>query len=131
MLKNFLLVLGVVASFGLFGGAANAESEVVRAGTFEGRNDHVVTGGVSVMKTASGYVVVLEQNFSLDGAPNPTLGFGKDGEFDEATEFTKLENINGLQIYAVPAGIDPKKFDEFYVWCAQVGVSLGVAKLHK
>jgi len=107
---------------------ANVVSIVIKSGVFEGRNKHITTGGVSIVKTTSGYVAILESNFSLDGAPEPTLGFGS-GSFNKKTEFSKLKSINGLQVYEVPANIDPADFDEFYVWCADFNVALGVASL--
>lgn len=108
---------------------AGEGSKVVKSGTFEGRSDHITTGGISIVKTASGYVAVLENDFSLDGAPAPTLGFGNDSKFDKKSEFTKLNSKDGLQVYAIPTGIDPNKFNEFYVWCADFSVPLGVAAL--
>lgn len=108
---------------------ASAPSEVIMSGTFEGRSKHVTTGGVSIVKTVSGYVAILESDFDLDGAPAPTLGFGKDG-FDDKTEFTKLESEKGLQVYAIPASINPADYNEFYVWCADFSVALGVAQLN-
>ncbi len=109
--------------------AAASKSEVIANGTFKGASDHVTTGGVSVLKTSSGYVVVLENDFSLDNAPAPTLGFGKAGKFDKKTDWVKLSSKKGLQIYALPASIDPTKYDEFYVWCREFSVPLGIAKL--
>ena len=108
--------------------ATETASSVLKSGTFEGKNKHITTGGVSIVKTASGYVAILESDFDLDGAPAPTLGFGKNG-FDKNTEFTKLESDKGLQIYAIPANINPADYTEFYVWCADFDVALGVAAL--
>lgn len=134
MFKKFILSIMVIAGLGAsLANAAQADghgtSQVVTSGTFEGRSDHVTTGGVSIIKTASGYVAVLENDFSLDGAPDPTLGFGNNGSFDTKTIFTKLESINGLQVYAIPANVDVSAFNEFYVWCAEFSVPLGVAAL--
>ncbi|MEP3276186.1 MAG: DM13 domain-containing protein [Stappiaceae bacterium] len=136
MFRKFILAAAIVFGFsavqaGIAVGAAHAgeASKVVKAGTFEGRSDHVTTGGISIVKTGSGYVAVLEGDFSLDGAPAPTLGFGNDTKFDEKSEFTKLESKEGLQAYAIPANVDPNKFNEFYVWCADFSVPLGVASL--
>lgn len=134
MFKNFILSIMVIAGLGAsLANAAQADghgtSQVVTSGTFEGRSDHVTTGGVSIIKTASGYVAVLENDFSLDGAPDPTLGFGNNGSYDTKTTFTKLESINGLQVYAIPANVDVSAFNEFYVWCAEFSVPLGVAAL--
>ncbi|GJL93866.1 MAG: hypothetical protein DHS20C05_02710 [Hyphococcus sp.] len=107
---------------------ATVASSVLKSGKFKGLNKHVTTGGVSIIKTASGYVAILEGDFSLDGAPAPTLGFGKNG-FDKKSEFTKLESKTGLQVYAIPANINPADYDEFYVWCKDFSVGLGVASL--
>lgn len=108
--------------------AAKAPS-IEKTGTFSGRSDHITTGGISIVKLNTGYVVILESDFSLDGAPAPTIGFGKDGTFDKTTEFTKLASKDGLQAYAVPANINPADFNEFYIWCSKFSVPLGVATL--
>lgn len=105
---------------------AHVTSSVIQSGTFKGLSNHVTTGGVSIIKTGSGHIAILESNFDLDGAPAPTLGFGN-GEFDTETEFTKLESIKGLQVYAIPASINPADYSQFYVWCADFSVPLGVA----
>ena len=113
----------------IHGATADTVVSLTKSGTFKGLSKHVTKGGVSIVKTQTGYIAFLENNFSLDGAPAPTLGFGKDGKFDPQTEFTKLQNIKGAQVYAIPAGINPENFNEFYVWCADFTVPLGVAKL--
>lgn len=126
------LIIGVSAvSIGTSSEPALAKkaTSAEQSGTFEGRSDHITTGGVSVVKLSTGYVVILESNFSLDGAPAPTIGFGKDGAYDKAAEFSKLTSKDGLQVYAVPANINPADFNEFYIWCSQFDVPLGVAAL--
>ena len=125
-----IIAFNTAALTGASAAPADAVSTTVKSGSFEGRNDHVTTGGVSIVKTSSGYVAVLEGDFSLDGAPAPTLGFGKNGKFDEKTEFTKLGSISGLQVYQIPGNINPSNFTEFYVWCSDFEVSLGVAALN-
>ena len=130
MLKSLFLAFALLAGLTALAQAdSHQSSEVLNSGTFEGRSNHVTTGGVSIIKTASGFVAVLEQDFSLDGAPAPTLGFGKNGKFDKATEFSELKSNTGLQAYALPANIDPSQYNEFYVWCTDFSVPLGVAKL--
>lgn len=133
-MKHLVAVALVAGLTGLAAGPADAaghesKSQVVASGTFEGRSSHETSGGVSILKTASGHVAVLEGDFSLDGAPDPTLGFGKSGSFAQATEFTELKSNTGLQVYAIPDGVNPSDFDEFYVWCRKFSVPLGVAAL--
>ena len=106
--------------------AANAESEIVFNGTFEGRTDHTTTGGVTVLKTDADTIVVLESDFFLDGAPDPKLGFGKDG-YDPSTKFSHLQSNTGAQMYVIPEDIDPSQYNEIWVWCEKFNVPLGVA----
>ncbi len=125
---RFAAALALLAAFTLPGGA-EAASKVVSSGKFVGASNHVTTGGVTVIKTDSGTIVVLEGDFSLDGAPDPKLGFGKNGSYDGKSKIAHLAKNTGLQIYKVPASVDPKSYNEFYVWCQKFAVPLGVAKL--
>lgn len=121
--------LAVVVGLALFApGLAAAQDEIIASGSFEGRSDHETTGTVTVKQTADGVVVVLEDDFHLDGAPDPKLGFGRDG-YDPATQFSELESNDGRQEYTVPAEIDPRQYNEFWVWCERFSVPLGVASL--
>ena len=101
----------------------------VATGTFEGRSDHITTGGAHIVKVSNGYLLVLGDDFSLDGAPAPTIGFGNDGQFDKESEFAKLAKITGKQVYNLPADFTPANYSEVYVWCADFSVPLGVATL--
>lgn len=104
---------------------ANA-SDVVKSAEFEGRSDHITTGGVSILKTGGQTLLVLEAEFSLDGAPDPQIGFGKNG-FDSDTIISKLRDDKGAQVYVIPDSIDVSEFNEVYIWCEKFDVPLGVA----
>ena len=108
--------------------AATAQDQVLASGAFRGQSGHMASGGVRVVKTAQGAVVVLEPDFKFDGAPDPKLGFGKNG-YVESTQFSALESNNGEQTYDIPATIDPADYTEVWVWCEQYSVPLGVATL--
>lgn len=112
----------------LFAGGVNAGGTIA-SGEFAGRSKHITTGGVSIVKTSSGYKVVLADNFSLDGAPDPKVGFGKSGKFDTSTLISPLKNLTGKQSYTVPASIDVSRYDEVYIWCEKFSVPLGVATI--
>ncbi|NEP09788.1 MAG: DM13 domain-containing protein [Symploca sp. SIO2C1] len=129
LIKSTVLIGSLTLSGFGFSPAANAESEIIFNGTFEGRTDHIVTGGVTVLKTDSGTVVVLESDFSLDNAPDPKLGFGKDG-YDPSTKFSHLESHTGAQIYVISEDINPDEYNEIWVWCEKFNVPLGVAKVN-
>ena len=120
----------VVAIFANMSPALAGGNKVSASGTFVGASDHITTGGVSVVTTKAGAaVVILDSDFSLDGAPDPRVGFGKDGTFVEASDLGALENKTGLQSYVVPAGVDVAEFNEVYIWCKEFSVPLGVAAL--
>jgi hypothetical protein len=106
---------------------ASAEGAAA-TGSFTGANDHITTGGVSIVKTANGgAIVILDTDFNLDGAPDPSVGFGKDGQYVEATDLGDLGELTGLQVFVVPASVNVDDFNEVYIWCDQFSVSLGVA----
>jgi len=132
MMRNiFASFFGVGVAILLVLGATGAMAEsTLTNGAFVGANKHITTGNVSIVRTASGgAVVILDNNFSLDGAPDPRVGLGRDGKYDNSTDLGKLVKVNGLQAYAVPAGVDVSKFNEVYIWCRKFNVSLGVASL--
>lgn len=106
---------------------APAHATIVASGSFEGRSDHITTGGVSLQKDDDGYFVVLAEDFSLDGAPDPVLAFG-DGDFVEDAIFSELNKHKGGQTYRLE-GINPDDYTEIYVWCKKFSVPLGVATL--
>lgn len=119
----------VLSTVALIPAIASA-GETVATGTFTGENDHITTGGVSVVTTENGgTVVILDTNFSLDGAPAPSVGFGKDGVYVAASDLGTLEENTGLQVFVVPEGVDVADFNEVYIWCDDFTVSLGVASL--
>lgn len=117
-------------AFSAFTPTAASAGDTALTGSFTGDNDHITTGGVSIVKTANGgAVVILDTNFSLDGAPDPKVGFGKDGEYAEATDLGELTQNTGLQVFVVPASVNVDDFNEVYIWCEQFSVSLGKADL--
>ena len=100
------------------------------SGTFTGASDHITTGGVTVTKNADGTATVtFDASFSLDGAPDPRVGFGKDGKYVGLSDLGKLKTLNGAQSYIVPASLAIDDFNELYIWCLKFGVPLGVAEL--
>ena len=107
---------------------ASAEDQVLASGKFRGQSGHAASGGVSVVKTVKGTLVVLEPDFRFDGAPDPKLGFGNNG-YVESTQFSILKSNSGKQTYEIPSSIDPADYTEVWVWCERYSVPLGVATL--
>lgn len=98
-------------------------------GSFIGASNHVTSGSAELVKTETGYQIILGEDFSFDGAPDPRVGLGSGGAFAEGTDFEPLRENAGRQVYDVPAGIDAAAFDEIWIWCRRYAVPLGVAAL--
>ena len=132
MKKALLNIAGVALATMVVMAPISASADSVAAkGSFTGASDHITTGGVSIVKTANGgAVVILDSNFSLDGAPDPGVGFGKDGKFVEASDLGALTSKEGLQVYIVPASVNVDDFNEVYIWCKKFGVPLGIASIN-
>lgn len=110
---------------------ASAGKGIAASGAFTGASDHITTGGVSIVKTADGgAVVILDSDFSLDGAPDPRVGFGVDGVYKDATDLGELVSKTGVQVYIVPPSVNVDDFNEVYIWCRKFAVPLGVAALN-
>ena len=129
MLKTIQTVLAIaLAGFISLSGAA--EAGAVSKGTFTGLSNHITTGGVEIIKNDDGsHTVVLASDFTFDGAPDPRVGFGKNGKYDKATGMGLLKSLNGKQSYTVPAGVDPAAYNEVYIFCLKFNVPLGVASI--
>ena len=104
-------------------------AEIGQTGQFFGQSNHITKGTVTIDKVGGTTYVVLGDDFSLDGAPAPTLGFSINGTFVDASEFAELQSLTGAQRYALPATLDIADFDAFVVWCADFDVPLGSAIL--
>lgn len=123
-----LLVALLLSGAFLFPTLSVQAGEKVASGTFSGRSDHTVTGVAELVRESSGYKLVLQSDFRLDSAPDPWVGFGKDG-YRQESEIGKLKKKSGAQEYELPSGFDPSAYNEVVIWCKKFSVPLGVAKL--
>lgn len=108
---------------------SHAGETAISSGEFAGINNHTVTGTVSIVKTDSGYEIVMGDDFVFDGAPDPKVALGKDGEYDPSTLIELLKSDTGAQSYVVPASIDVTQFNEVHIWCEKFSVGLAIAPL--
>lgn len=106
-----------------------AQAGAARTGSFTGENNHIVTGGVSIVDHDGGKAVRLGPDFYLDGAPDPKVGFGKGGRYTEGTLIGAVGSNTGEQLFPVPAGMDVSGFDTVFIWCERFSVSLGKASI--
>ena len=109
--------------------ASTAETATKTArGTFEGKSNHVTTGHASIARAQGQWVVILEDDFTFDGAPDPHVALGNNG-YDKNASLALLSSNKGRQVYAIPASLDVADFNEVWIWCDKFTVPLGVAKL--
>lgn len=112
---------------------AETTAEVVARGRFEGRSGHDVGGTVRLLRDGHLWTLELGDDFFLDGAPAPSVGFG-DGGWRAETRFVELESrrrLTGVRRLAVPASLDPSAFTQVWLWCDRFDVPLGVAELRR
>ena len=122
--------LGMVISSLFLGFSIQAQAangDVIASGNFKGTNGHVTKGDIMVVEMNGGHVIKLGENFSLDGAPDPSVAFVANGK--NPVIISALKSNKGAQTYAVPDDLDPSDYDKFYIWCDQYSVSLGETKL--
>ncbi len=130
MLKFFPVAFAAILAAALGLSAVAASAEPVATGTFTGASDHITTGTVEIIANDDGsHTIVLSEDFSLDGAPDPRVGLGKDGYYDGNTDAGVLGNLTGAQSFTVPAGVDIANFNQVYIWCEKFSVPLGIATL--
>ncbi|MFT6301566.1 MAG: hypothetical protein ACJAZF_000347 [Granulosicoccus sp.] len=108
-------------------GTSAFADDAVRQGSFKGLSNHATSGTVTLVRVADSYVIELGADFVFDGAPDPKVAFGKDGQYDPATLIELLRANSGAQSYVVPTTINPEDFNEIYIWCEKYSVGLGVA----
>ncbi len=127
--RALFVTASLIAVAGLVGiNATDAQAaSKLGSGSFKGKSGHVTKGTVTVEKTSKGYRVRLAKNFFLDGAPDPWLGFGKNGRFVKKTRFSVLRKNKGAQTYVIPASLKAESYNQVFVWCKKFSVPLGVA----
>lgn len=126
---NIKFIASLLIALPLIMFSLNSHAGKVKAGEFTGASDHITTGQVSIIKTSDGYSVVLGSDFSLDGAPDPKVGFGKNGKYDSNAQLGKLVSNNGAQTYIIPSSVNVNSYNEVYIWCEKFSVPLGVATI--
>ena len=67
--------------------AQAADANVTARGSFVGKSDHVTTGHASIGRIGKQWVVILDDDFSFDGAPDPRIAFGRNGKYAKNTDF--------------------------------------------
>jgi len=103
--------------------------ETLAQGKFIGLLGHKAEGTARLVKIGDKYFVRLEDDFRVTNGPDLFVYFGKDGKYAEEARLGSLKGNIGGQNYEMPAGIDPLKYNEIWVWCRAFSVAFGKAEL--
>ena len=69
------------------------QAQVTARGTFEGKSDHITAGHAAIGRVGQQWVVILEDDFTFDGAPDPRVALGSNG-YDKDTNLSLLASNN-------------------------------------
>lgn len=106
--------------------AAQAADTVHFTGKFAGLNNHTVTGTAKIVTHANGaFHVVLSDDFSLDGAPDPKVSLGTSR--GHGTVLGDLKKLTGEQHYVIPSNVRLTSDTVVWIWCEKFSVPLGSA----
>ena len=118
---------------------ANHSAQLVARGVFTGQAGRPSKGEAFLMKTPRDYVVILSYEFSITDAANrdglasdmlsAKIGFGRDGQYMQQSEFATLQAISGRQTYIIPKHITPRDYNELYIWSEARSLPISVAAL--
>lgn len=90
---------------------------------------HEVTGRVQIVAYKDQTYVILSEDFTFDGAPDPYIGFGTRDRYNSDSTISPLNANDGGQVYRLPAKIDVDEYEDFFIWCQKFSVPLARADL--
>ncbi|MEO6715599.1 MAG: DM13 domain-containing protein [Mycobacteriales bacterium] len=114
--------------------AASPKVAAARQGMFRSL-DHKGTGTAKLLQTDAGYVVRFE-DFNVENGPDLFVylseapGDAKESAFDDKfVSLGRLKGNQGNQNYAIPAGVDVRKYNSVVVWCKRFKSGFAAAPL--
>jgi hypothetical protein len=129
---------GLLAGTLLLAAAAPAGAKVYGTGKFSGRNGYSVSGRHKIVVNEGKKKLRFKKSFRSDGGPGLRVWLSKSGPKagDSAhesgyTDLGSLKSASGKQSYKIPKGKKLRKFKSVVVWCSQVEMAFGVARIKK
>ncbi|WP_251045268.1 DM13 domain-containing protein [Arthrobacter sp. ISL-5] len=103
-------------------------------------HEHTTTGTVRILRQPNGDRVLTLENLDTSNGPDVHVWLsaadvveGTGGWFvaggAEYFDLGLIKGNQGNQVYAIPAGVDLKKYKSVDLWCVQFSVSFGAAQL--
>jgi len=93
-----------------------------------GESNHDTIGTISLYQSTQPPVVVFEPNFRLTPVPGTGVALGRDG-YRPDTVLGALLRAYGRQVYAVPAHLEIKAYNEVWLWNPKENRPLGLGRL--
>lgn len=103
-------------------------------------HEHTTSGTVRILRQPSGDHVLTLENLDTSNGPDVHVWLsaadvveGTGGWFvaggADHFDLGLIKGNQGNQVYAIPAGVDLKKYKSVDLWCVQFSVSFGAAQL--
>jgi hypothetical protein len=128
-LMPIVLLLSACASTPRPGEARIPDGAVVtQRAVFIGTNGHDTMGTISLYQSGEYPVIVFEPNFSVSDPAGAVVALGTDG-FRADTVLGALLRPEGRQVYALPPGLDMRRFNEVWLWSPAADKPVGLARL--
>lgn len=111
----------------------NNPAKVLMSGNFV-KAEHPTMGGASVVMKDGKQFLMLDQQFKSDEGPDLYVLLHREaspknyGEKDYVS-LGRLQQVNGAQVYAIPAGVKVDEFKSAVIWCKQFNATFGFAML--
>ncbi len=102
---------------------------IVSKGTFEGIGLHNAGGTANLLQIGDKFYVRFEDDFTVTNGPDLFVHFGKDGEYIAEARLGALKGNIGGQNYEIPEGLNPRDFNEIWIWCRAFSTPFAKAKL--
>jgi hypothetical protein len=113
--------------------AKPAMAKVLMAGSFV-KAEHPTMGGASVVMKDGKQYLMFDQKFKSDEGPDLYVLLHREAmpkQYGEAdyVSLGRLQQVNGAQVYEIPAGVKVEEFKSAVIWCKQFSATFGFAML--
>lgn len=109
-------------------GETQEETREITKGTFAGLAGHSGEGTARIIESGGKTYLRFEDDFRVTNGPDLFVHFGKDGAYDGAARIGALKGNVGGQNYEIPVDLDPRDFNEVWVWCRAFSVPFAKAE---
>ncbi|PZD71085.1 hypothetical protein C1752_08288 [Acaryochloris thomasi RCC1774] len=126
-----ILTFGGVGAITLSQPATANQGQAQQAGTFVGV-DHPAEGKAHIVTNEGKNYLVFDDAFQSHEGPDlfVLLHRSEVPESYAETDYVNLgdlQKVNGMQVYEIPADVDPSTFKSAVVWCREFNVTFGYA----